>query len=87
MDARKINKEASEKNRLAQQDNTYLKAKKHFIETKYDYTTGVAELNLETFKSLMESNLHVNDTVNDFVSRVATTKTEINKILQERITF
>ncbi len=84
---RKIKKTEEEKNRHLQQQFTSLMAKKEFIETKYDYTSAPADMNLETFKQIVASNNDVNDTISGFVGKVDVVKKEVNKIIASRITF
>ena len=79
-----MNQEEDAKHRHLQQQNTALTAKKNFIEANYDYTSNVSELNLETFKSVVQSNDQVNSTVGNFVSKVDDVKKEVQKILVSR---
>lgn len=70
-----------------QQQFTALDAKKEFIETNYDYTSNVNDMNLEIFKKIVESNKDVNETVDGFVSQVDGVKKEVSKILAMRYSF
>ena len=79
-----MNAEEDSKHRHLQQQNTALTAKKNFIEANYDYTSNVSELNLETFKSVVQSNDQVNSTVGNFVTKVDDVKKEVQKILVSR---
>ena len=83
-EARRVNQEEESKRMHLQQQNTALTAKKNFIEANYDYTSNVSELNLETFKSVVQSNDQVNSTVGNFVSKVDDVKKEVQKILVSR---
>lgn len=73
--------------RKLQQENTSLNAKKEFIESKYDYTTNVNDMNLEIFKNVVDTNVKVNATVGDFVGRVTDVKDQVAKILQAKMIF
>ena len=86
-DEKKVKKSEEERHRHVQQQFTALSAKKEFIETHYDYTSSVADMNLETFKKIVESNTEVNQTVEGFVSQVGIVKKEVNTILASRYTF
>ena len=55
-EARKVKKMEEERNRHVVQQNTALTAKHDFIEANYDYTSTPQELNLETFKQIVQSN-------------------------------
>ena len=44
----------------------------------------MSELNLETFKSVVQSNDQVNSTVGNFVNKVDDVKKEVQKILVSR---
>ena len=70
-----------------QQQFTALSAKREFIETNYDYTSNVDEMNVGIFNDIVRSNTEVNETMQGFVSSVDTVKKEVSKIIATRITF
>ena len=76
-EARKINLFEDEKNRKYQQANAALRAKLDFIEAEYDYTSSVKQLSLDDFKELMNSNTHVNETIDGFTSKLGQVQKEI----------
>lgn len=82
-----VKKHEEERHRHVQQQFTALSAKKEFIETHYDYTSNVADMNLETFKNIVASNTEVNSTVEGFVNQVSAVKKEVTTILASRYTF
>jgi hypothetical protein len=53
---RKVNKIEDEKFRKLSQANATLKAKLHFIQSKYDFTSNVKGLSIDDFKALITSN-------------------------------
>ena len=77
----------NERHRMVQQQCTALEAKKEFIESNYDYTSNVNDMNLEIFKNIVASNTEVNETVHNFVDNVSTVKKEVSKILASRYSF
>ena len=79
-EARKINLFEDEKNRKYMQANAALKAKLDFIEQKYDYTSSVKQLSLDDFKELMNSNSHVNETIDGFTQKLGTVQKEIQSL-------
>ena len=76
---RRVNKYEEERFRRLTQINATLKAKKLFIQEKYDLSTTVQKLNLDDFKTLMTSNDMVNSTVKDFVGRLDQFKDVVQK--------
>lgn len=68
--AKDINRREGELNRQLQQDNRARAAEFEFIETHYDYTTNVNEMNINLFENIVRSNREVNETVEKFQSRV-----------------
>jgi hypothetical protein len=76
---KKVNRLEEERFRKLAQMNAALKAKLEFIESKYDFTTNVNHLNSDDFKSLMNTNEMVNNTMGDFLKRLEVIKTEVSK--------
>lgn len=69
-----------DKSRDMNQKNASLTAKLDFIEQGYDYKQNVQGINLEVFRRIMQQNQSVNDTVQNFVGKVDTTKQETVKL-------
>ena len=76
-----------EKHRRLEMEHSALTAKKEFIETNYDYTSNVTDMNLEVFKNIVASNTDVNETVHNLVQKVGGVKKEVSQILASRYTF
>lgn len=79
-EARKINLFEDEKNRKYLQANAALKAKLDFIEQKYDYTSSVKQLSLDDFKDLVNSNSHINETIEGFTSKLSGVQKDIQDL-------
>ena len=73
-------KDNEERNRLLQQNNEALRAKKEFIEKEYDYEQPVEDIKTEIFKEIMRSNESVNETVTGFVGKVEAVKDDIRRL-------
>ena len=74
---RKINNFEQEKNKAYEKKNAALKAKLQFIESKYDYTSSAKSIQIDYLKNLIETNLNVNTTVEEFKTKLAVIKKEI----------
>lgn len=77
---RKINIFEEEKNRKYSKANAALRAKLEFIEAKYDYTSSAKTLSIEDFKELMESNVRVNGTLENFNLKLSDVQKEIQQL-------
>ena len=77
---RKINIFEEEKNRKYSKANAALRAKLDFIESKYDYTSSAKTLSIEDFKELMESNVKVNGTLENFNLKLGDVQKEIQQL-------
>ena len=86
-EARKVKKTEEERHRHQQQSNAALVAKAEYLESQYDYTTNVNEMNLEVFKNIVQSNQEVNETVAGFVDKASNVKKEVIKILASKQSF
>ena len=82
-----VKKIEEEKHRRLEMEHSALTAKKKFIETNYDYTSNVTDMNLEVFKNIVASNTDVNETVHNLVQKVGGVKKEVSQILASRYTF
>lgn len=82
-----VKKIEEEKHRRLEMEHSALTAKKEFIETNYDYTSNVTDMNLEVFKNIVASNTDVNETVHNLVQKVGGVKKEVSQILASRYTF
>ena len=83
-EAKEVNRREGEKNRQLQQDHTPSEAEYEFIETHYDYNSNVQAMDTNLFSNVVKSNSEVNETVNDFLSKVDNVQKEFKKIVRER---
>ena len=82
--ARIVNRKEDDDFREIILKQTSLRAKKDFIETEYEgYTTNVDEMGVQVFKNIIDTNLEVNKTVEQFSSELEVTKTEVKTYMQE----
>ena len=77
---RKVNTFESEKQKKFMKANAALKAKLEFIESKYDYSSMAKQMSMQDFKDLIESNLHVNNTIGGFTGKLEGIQKEIQNI-------
>jgi hypothetical protein len=83
IDSQVLNKEVEGKYRKLAKTNVALKAKLHFLLSSFDYSKNVKSLNLEDFRSLINSNSYVNEAIGNFMERLTKTKDDVFKFESE----
>lgn len=71
------NKEVENKYRRLAKSNVSLKAKLEFLLHNFDYATNVKTLNIEDFRNLISSNDMVNQSVVQFIEKLAVRKDDV----------
>lgn len=79
-ESRKVNNVQDKKFINLAQHNASLHSKLQFIESKYDFSSNVNNLNSDDLKALISTNTMVNQSVEGFIGKLDVVKDEIQKL-------